>query len=273
MEHGEQAGIEVFPSLLVLAALLCATSVLALRLLRGAFARLAPVRESIDPRWGLPHALIVLGAYLMLIFGAAVVLSVFGVTELGGLAALLHTFAVQGSVVALSCAFVYALHGGLRPLGIAPDGSLRSVSFGFLLYAAAAPGLFGASIAWSMLLDKLGIDAPAQDIAEMAGRLHGAELIAFAVLATVVFPLCEEVVFRGFLQPLLVRKLGVTGGLLATGVLFAVPHRNLSVSVPIFVLALVLGTIMQRTQRIAGSWFVHGLHNAVTLVIVVWKPH
>ena len=106
MEHGEQTGIEVFPSLLLLTALLCATSVLALRLLRGALARLAPAREAIDPRWGLPHALIVLGAYLMLIYGAAVVMWACGVTELGGLAALLHTFAVPGGVVALICAFV-----------------------------------------------------------------------------------------------------------------------------------------------------------------------
>jgi membrane protease YdiL (CAAX protease family) len=273
VEHGEQAGIAVWPSLLVLAALLCATSVLALRLLRGALARLAPAREAIDPRWGLPHALIVLGAYLMLIFGAAVVLSVFGVTELGGLAALLLTLAVQGSLVLLICAFVHALHGGVRPLGIASDASPRSVLFGFLLYAAAAPGLFGVLLAWSRLLDRLGIDAPAQSITELAGELQGAALVGFAVLIVVVIPLCEELIFRGFLQPLLVRKLGVTGGLLATGVLFAVPHRNLSASVPILVLALVLGTIMQRTQRIAGSWFVHGLHNAVTLVIVVWKPH
>ena len=49
-------------------------------------------------------------------------------------------------------------------------------------------------------------------------------LILFALLAVVLGPLSEELVFRGFLLPLLIRPLGIAGGILTTGFIFGALH-------------------------------------------------
>jgi uncharacterized protein len=49
-------------------------------------------------------------------------------------------------------------------------------------------------------------------------------LVLVAIFGTTVAPLCEELAFRGFLQPLLVRSLGAAGGILLASTLFGLLH-------------------------------------------------
>jgi len=86
-----------------------------------------------------------------------------------------------------------------------------------------------------------------------------------------VIPLFEEVMFRGFLQPLLVQNLGDRGGVALTSFVFALLHGASSI-LPIFGLSLVLGGIMLRTQRLAAPWAVHALHNGLMLVLLFLFP-
>lgn len=69
------------------------------------------------------------------------------------------------------------------------------------------------------LLHVSNADSPVNRLLESP---HGA--IVLAVFGTTVAPLAEELAFRGFLQPLLVRVLGATGGILITAFLFGVLH-------------------------------------------------
>jgi membrane protease YdiL (CAAX protease family) len=48
--------------------------------------------------------------------------------------------------------------------------------------------------------------------------------ILFALFVVIVGPLCEELAFRGFLMPLLVRSFGAAVGIVATGALFGFLH-------------------------------------------------
>jgi|GEM_PF-560378 len=50
------------------------------------------------------------------------------------------------------------------------------------------------------------------------------DLVIVGLGAVTFGPLFEEVIFRGFLQPLLARSLGITVGILLTSLLFALPH-------------------------------------------------
>lgn len=51
-----------------------------------------------------------------------------------------------------------------------------------------------------------------------------ASLIAIGIGAVLLGPIFEELLFRGFAQPLMVRALGLFGGLFVNAVLFALPH-------------------------------------------------
>jgi membrane protease YdiL (CAAX protease family) len=49
-------------------------------------------------------------------------------------------------------------------------------------------------------------------------------MLLMAVFATTLGPVCEELAFRGFLQPLLVRSLGSVAGILLAAVPFGLLH-------------------------------------------------
>jgi membrane protease YdiL (CAAX protease family) len=49
-------------------------------------------------------------------------------------------------------------------------------------------------------------------------------MILLAVFGVTVGPLCEELIFRGFLQPLFVRSLGAVAGILAANIPFGLLH-------------------------------------------------
>ena len=49
-------------------------------------------------------------------------------------------------------------------------------------------------------------------------------VILIAIFGSIVAPICEELIFRGFIQPLLVRSLGAFMGVLATALPFGLLH-------------------------------------------------
>jgi membrane protease YdiL (CAAX protease family) len=93
-----------------------------------------------------------------------------------------------------------------------------------------------------------------------------------AALVIFVLPFFEELVFRGFLQPLFVQNLGDRGGVFLTSLVFAIPHGD-SAFLPIFGLALLLGSLKLRTQRLSAPYAVHALHNAVAFVLLGYPVH
>jgi membrane protease YdiL (CAAX protease family) len=49
-------------------------------------------------------------------------------------------------------------------------------------------------------------------------------ILLFAVLGVLVAPLVEETIFRGFLYPVIARRLGIAAGIAITGTLFGLMH-------------------------------------------------
>jgi membrane protease YdiL (CAAX protease family) len=155
-----------------------------------------------------------------------------------------------------------------RSLGLRAGGNARAMAVAVIAYGAALPGILGVISAWPWLLQRVGYEAHEQDVTEIARNLHGAQLIAGGLLIVVAMPLFEELLFRSFLQPLLVQNLGDRGGIVVTSAVFAALH-GVSAFLPVFVLALVLGGVMLRTQRLSSVWLMHALHNGLTFAYMV----
>lgn len=93
-------------------------------------------------------------------------------------------------------------------------------------------------------------------------------LAAFGIMAVTIAPLFEELLFRGFLQPLFSRSLGIAGGILLTSVLFGVLHAAQYKDVWQYVAAVsvvgaVLGVVRYVTGSIIPSTVMHACYNAV----------
>jgi membrane protease YdiL (CAAX protease family) len=95
----------------------------------------------------------------------------------------------------------------------------------------------------------------------------------FALFGVLVAPLIEELFFRGFLYPVLARKLGITFSVLLTAAAFAVIHQEQLAHawVPLlwlFVVGLILTYVRARTKSVATSVLIHVSYNGTLFVLL-----
>jgi membrane protease YdiL (CAAX protease family) len=161
---------------------------------------------------------------------------------------------------------------GARGLGLRPDRNLRAVGLGLAGYALLLPAILGVGWLWPWLLERLGGEWREQVVVTHFLAESGAALWAAIGLAVLVQPFLEELLFRGFLQPLLVQNFHDRPGVALTALAFAGLHGTSSF-LPILALSLVLGAVQLRTQRLAAAWAVHATHNGLMLALVLgWEP-
>jgi uncharacterized protein len=88
-----------------------------------------------------------------------------------------------------------------------------------------------------------------------------------AIFGTTFAPLVEELFFRGFLYPVLARRIGVPFGTVLTALAFALIHQSQLAHawaplLLLFVVGLVLTITRARTGSVAASFLVHVGYNA-----------
>ena len=91
--------------------------------------------------------------------------------------------------------------------------------------------------------------------------------IPFNLLVLAIVPaLCEEVLFRGYVQRQAERGLGGRGGILLSGILFGLFHLRLSQVLPLCVLGFYLAYLVWRTGSLWPAVVVHFANNAFAVL-------
>ncbi|MEM7138803.1 MAG: CPBP family intramembrane glutamic endopeptidase [Myxococcota bacterium] len=90
-------------------------------------------------------------------------------------------------------------------------------------------------------------------------------LIAFVLIA----PVTEEIVFRGWLMPMLGDRYGRTAGLIGSSVLFGLVHIEPSAVIYATVAGFVLGVVAMRAKSTLASIALHAGVNATPLLLPV----
>jgi hypothetical protein len=106
-------------------------------------------------------------------------------------------------------------------------------------------------------------------------------LAVFAVMAVTIAPLFEELLFRGFIQPLLSRTFGVAAGVVLTAVLFGALHAPeyswaWQYALAVSIAGAVFGWVRARAQSIIPGTIMHGSYNLVFIVgllLMKYGPH
>ena len=92
---------------------------------------------------------------------------------------------------------------------------------------------------------------------------------AIAFLAISLGPLLEELFFRGFLYPVLARRLGLIMGVFLTAVPFALIHffeyGAWGPVLVIFLVGVVLTYVRARQNSVAASFIVHAVYNGIQM--------
>ena len=99
-------------------------------------------------------------------------------------------------------------------------------------------------------------------------------LALVAIFGTIIAPVCEELVFRGFLQPVLVRSLGAFAGILATAVPFGLLHfseygNSWRHVLLISISGVAFGWVRQVTGSTKAAAGMHSAYNAFQFVLLI----
>lgn len=99
---------------------------------------------------------------------------------------------------------------------------------------------------------------------------HAYSLLAF-LLVGMVGPIAEEVVFRGCIQPRLIRRHGPIIGIIITSFIFGVYHWEIVQGIFAFTSGLYLGAVAHRTGSILGSTLCHMANNLFALSVAYFQ--
>jgi membrane protease YdiL (CAAX protease family) len=149
-------------------------------------------------------------------------------------------------------------------------GRALLTAFGFIVVVLPVVLLLqGASVS---ALEKLGLPPESQAAVKLLTDAKSLwTVIYLGVFAVVIAPVAEEFIFRGMLFPL-VKRLGFPKlAWFGVSFLFALIHLNAPTFVPLFVLALALTWLYERTDNLLAPITAHALFNAANLAALLWQ--
>lgn len=153
-------------------------------------------------------------------------------------------------------------HSGLRRVRSAQFGLLRTPLWRAVALVVLAVVLFyGFAELWSVLLE----NKTKEKLLEQLGANEGAALlIGSAVLTCVVAPICEEILFRGFIFTSLRKWRGPWPAAVLTGLIFGAVHATSAPEIDLAPLAF-LGFVLCVLYRATGSLYpciaAHSINN------------
>lgn len=119
----------------------------------------------------------------------------------------------------------------------------------------------GSTVLALWVKQSLNYPSPLQKISETTPA------IAIVIMSLIIAPVGEEALMRGFIYPVLRRKLSVTSTIVITALLFALLHGNLVQTVLTIPLGIALGYLYERTHNLLACISMHMLFNATALLL------
>jgi membrane protease YdiL (CAAX protease family) len=248
--------------------------------LRPGGLKAAGVRQlGVHPWWmWLMAALLPLMA---IVFGQGLAVTAFGMTDASA-------ESVKGAFIASACSYVPGvvtavflarlMHQTAPSAGLAPtkgDGPIGGMGF-LLAVPVVVTAAAGAEWIFKQVAER---DVPRiahETLASIAENKDNPWVWGSAALAVLAAPVLEELVYRGFLQSMILRLTGIPGlAVVLTSAVFTWMHWKVVGGiwpplVPLAVLSLAMGIAFERSKRIGVPIVMHVLFNAGNVALAVW---
>jgi len=167
---------------------------------------------------------------------------------------------------------LYAEYGSvpstLPPAAPLPVGKILRYAGGTLAVALPVLGLI--SLGWTFLLRHLGIPDEPQDLIAIFSATRSPWVITgMLVVACVIAPLNEELIFRAGLYRFCQQKIGRRWALVISSTLFGALHGNWAGFLPLAILGAGLALVYEATGDIRVTIVAHGLFNLNTILVIL----
>ena len=222
------------------------------------------------PFWGFAEVFLIAALFLPAVFAGEIVVQIaarflHGNAKLG-LALLIAQFIGYG-IVFLGLRLLFARYGQpvLRSLAWVPQ------PFRPLNLAIVGIGLAVTVVLLGSLLHLPKTETPFDKLLN-----DTASRIAIAIFGVTLGPVVEELLFRGFLQPVLIESMGVLPGILVTSALFSAMHlvQNDYIwqsGLLIMLVGFVLGVVRHVSGSTRASTIVHIAYNSLPFLVVLFS--
>ena len=189
-------------------------------------------------------------------------LAVGTLSFLHGMALLLTYFLLRDQGLSWDAAF-----------GLRSPGSGRTLGLAVLVALAVLPTAWSLGQLSAKVMNWVDVPPVVQAPVELLQSTTTTPTkVGIGLLAIVVAPLVEELVFRGLIYPTLKQNGFPRLALWGTSLLFAAIHNNLMILLPLTFLAVVLTLLYEATDNLLGPIVAHSLFNFVNFFWVVTQP-
>jgi uncharacterized protein len=167
-------------------------------------------------------------------------------------------------------AFVrFKAKGGSADLGLHTHKLFRSILAGAFTGFVTAITVLLTGYLMVRLIGKEPSTQQVQEVARQAQSLW--QISLFLMIASLIVPIKEELVFRGFIYPAFRDRVGVNWGIILTAVFFALVHGDLIRFIPLLIGGIALNIVYQRTGSLYSSIVAHGVWNGIMGVLAFWR--
>ena len=240
-----------------------------------------PWSERPYPFWGWLDALMMGGMVLVAMFAAVLLVSI--VALMTGAVPGAEPGQSLGAISIAQAAIAMQLLGfGIPLVGLGVLFRLRyQAPLLRSLHLTFAPRAFlyaPLGLVTALFVGLLGKVLQIQDLEMPMNEIlkSDADLILIGIAAVTFGPLFEELIFRGFLQPLVSKLVGAVGGILTTAIVFALPHgsqygwhwQHLLI---IVVAGTVFGAIRWKTQSTTAAVAAHAVYNGFLVAVTMYQ--
>lgn len=157
-----------------------------------------------------------------------------------------------------------------RAFGLQAQGLVRRLGAGMAFYAGILPLFFFAAVLSQLAMLIIGYPVTIQDVVLIFMEPQSVgTLLALLGLAMIVAPAAEEILFRGILLPLLMKRLGTGPAVILSSALFALIHFHVPSFFPLFVLAAGLALAYIYTGSLWVPIMMHALFNGMNLAMLL----
>jgi membrane protease YdiL (CAAX protease family) len=122
-------------------------------------------------------------------------------------------------------------------------------------------------------MESLGAETMQESVKLLQTTEDPMVLWLMALAAVLVAPLCEELLFRGYLYPVAKKFTGPWLAACSSALFFATAHGNLSALLPLFLFGLLLVWIYEKTGSLWAPIAVHFCFNGATVIVQMAARH